>query len=163
MNNFYIYPLKPDEIYHFGVSKRNGAKVGSGRYPLGSGDRPYQDLKAEKKRKWENKMTKKLDRLDQKKSNAQSVANKKYQKAVNKENSFFSTKKGINKAYAKADNAQRVVNRLDYKENKYYNKYVKKFERNDITMSAALRKRGMQYYENVVNNSKATYMTRRIG
>lgn len=30
------------EVYHFGVSKRDGAKVGSGRYPLGSGDRPYQ-------------------------------------------------------------------------------------------------------------------------
>lgn len=38
----YIYPKRPDEIYHFGVSKRNGAKVGSGRYPLGSGERPYQ-------------------------------------------------------------------------------------------------------------------------
>lgn len=38
----YTYPKRPDEIYHFGVSKRNGAKVGSGRYRLGSGDRPYQ-------------------------------------------------------------------------------------------------------------------------
>lgn len=29
-----------DELYHFGRSKRDGAKVGSGRYPLGSGERP---------------------------------------------------------------------------------------------------------------------------
>ena len=28
------------ELYHFGISKRNGAKIGSGRYPLGSGERP---------------------------------------------------------------------------------------------------------------------------
>lgn len=39
----YVYPFNSDEIYHFGVSKRNGAKIGSGRYPLGSGKRPYQD------------------------------------------------------------------------------------------------------------------------
>lgn len=54
----YIYPPKLTEIYHFGVSKRNGAKVGSGRYPLGSGKRPYQDSDshAVKVAKVENKM-----------------------------------------------------------------------------------------------------------
>ena len=30
------------ELYHYGVSKKDGAKVGSGRYPLGSGEDPYQ-------------------------------------------------------------------------------------------------------------------------
>lgn len=29
-------------ILHEGVSKRDGARIGSGRYPLGSGNRPYQ-------------------------------------------------------------------------------------------------------------------------
>ena len=29
-------------LAHAGRSKRDGAKIGSGRYPLGSGDRPYQ-------------------------------------------------------------------------------------------------------------------------
>lgn len=57
----YIYPPKPDEIYHFGVSKRNGAKIGSGRYPLGSGKRPYQDSDshAVKVAKIQNKMANK--------------------------------------------------------------------------------------------------------
>ena len=32
----YIPHTKPDEIYHFGIKER------SGRYPWGSGDRPYQ-------------------------------------------------------------------------------------------------------------------------
>lgn len=35
----YIYPLKPEEIYHFGTKEH------SGRYPWGSGDRPYQSEK----------------------------------------------------------------------------------------------------------------------
>ena len=29
-----------NELWHFGRSKRNGAKIGSGRYPLGSGENP---------------------------------------------------------------------------------------------------------------------------
>ena len=31
-----------DELYHSGRSKRDGAPVGSGRYPLGSGEDPFQ-------------------------------------------------------------------------------------------------------------------------
>ena len=31
-----------DILEHYGVSKTDGAKVGSGRYPLGSGETPYQ-------------------------------------------------------------------------------------------------------------------------
>lgn len=39
------YIPKDDELRHEGVSKKDGAKVGSGRYPLGSGENPYQHLK----------------------------------------------------------------------------------------------------------------------
>lgn len=35
----YQRPIRSDEIYHYGIKRR------SGRYPYGSGDRPYQDLK----------------------------------------------------------------------------------------------------------------------
>lgn len=40
----YSSPIKPNELYHYGIKRR------SGRYPWGSGDRPYQSL--------ENTMTK---------------------------------------------------------------------------------------------------------
>ena len=35
MNDFRQY--SKDYLAHYGVSKRNGAKIGSGRHPLGSG------------------------------------------------------------------------------------------------------------------------------
>lgn len=38
----YIYPLKSDEIYHYGTKEH------SGRYPWGSGDRPKQRLESGK-------------------------------------------------------------------------------------------------------------------
>lgn len=39
-----------DWLAHAGRSKRDGAPVGSGRYPLGSGDNPYQDYRDFKNR-----------------------------------------------------------------------------------------------------------------
>lgn len=39
-----------DYLAHEGRSKRDGAPIGSGRYPLGSGDNPYQDYKDFKSR-----------------------------------------------------------------------------------------------------------------
>lgn len=37
--------IKHSELYHYGVSKRNGAPgPGSGRYPLGSGKEPFQGI-----------------------------------------------------------------------------------------------------------------------
>lgn len=39
----YTYPTKPNEIYHYGIKRR------SGRYPWGSGDRPYQSEEISKK------------------------------------------------------------------------------------------------------------------
>lgn len=59
-----------DYIAHYGRSKRNGAEVGSGRYPLGSGDRPFQMIKnaidRHKARKEQDKIEKEEKRkLDQ--------------------------------------------------------------------------------------------------
>lgn len=39
-----------DWLEHVGVSKRDGAEIGSGRYPLGSGENPYQDYRDFKNR-----------------------------------------------------------------------------------------------------------------
>lgn len=37
-----MYYIDDSFLYHEGVSKRDGAEIGSGRYPLGSGENPYQ-------------------------------------------------------------------------------------------------------------------------
>lgn len=55
----YTYPIKPNEIYHYGIKRR------SGRYPWGSGDRPYQSedveiLKEQKKREFRSAKTEEI-------------------------------------------------------------------------------------------------------
>lgn len=41
----YTYPQRSNEIYHFGIKGR------SGRYPYGSGERPYQDREQARRQK----------------------------------------------------------------------------------------------------------------
>lgn len=38
MNKFYVFPQSPNDIYHYGIKRK------SGRYPFGSGERPYQSV-----------------------------------------------------------------------------------------------------------------------
>ena len=42
MDEVYIYD---DSLYHFGRSKKDGALIGSGRYPLGSGRKAKKEMK----------------------------------------------------------------------------------------------------------------------
>lgn len=155
------------EIYHYGT------KHHSGRYPYGSGDRPYQDKEARKfekrdarKNRLEKKLTKKFDKRDRKISKNQERANKFYEKGVKKENSFFSKQKSIDKAYEKANKAQRLVNKYEYSTKKTYEKYLKKIERMNIgDINPDLKRRGDDYIRRVAENSKGQYqafLSRRI-
>lgn len=102
-------------------------------------------------------MEKKFTKADKKISSKQKVANKQFEKATKKANSIFATKRGEKRAFDKAVRSQMKVNRQDYKMSKLFQKYQKQFEKWDVTMSDELRKKGLGYYTNVVNNSKQAY------
>lgn len=150
MNTFYKYPIKPNEIYHYGMPER------SGRYAWGSGDRPYQRLE-KKASRMESRLRKRFDKFDKKIGKQQAVANKKFDKAVRKSNGMFASKKASKKAYDKAAEAQRKVNKYEYKTSKMYEKYSKTFAKLDIKMDSDLKAKGADYYNRTVNNSKLAY------
>lgn len=159
MSRFYIRPIKPDEIFHYGMPER------SGRYAWGSGDRPYQRLEGKASR-MEKRLKRRFEKADKRTSSAQKVANKKYEQAIRKSNSFFATKRSQQRAFDKATAAQRKVNREEYNMSKYYQKYQRTFDKLDIKMDIALKKKGLDYYNRVVNNSKLTYqaaLSRKVG
>lgn len=56
--------ISDKELYHFGRSKRDGAKVGSGRYPLGSGEAGLSRHQQKKNYKHIKKQLKKTGKLD---------------------------------------------------------------------------------------------------
>lgn len=159
MSAYYVFPRKPDEIYHYGMPER------SGRYAWGSGDRPYQRLEG-RVRKVEKKLTKRFNKADQKIKTKQDKANKKYEEAIRKSNSLFYSKKSEQRAFEKAMNAQRKANRQEYKAAKAYLKSEKLFNKLGVTMTEDLQKRGRQYYDRVIESSKQTYLIalgRRVG
>ena len=57
--------LQEKGLYHIGRSKRDGAPHGSGRYPLGSGDRPYQYKEEAKAEKYRAKQIRKVEKYRQ--------------------------------------------------------------------------------------------------
>lgn len=146
----YIYPIRPDEIYHYGMPER------SGRYAWGSGDRPYQRLE-KKVSRMENRLTKRFNRADSRIDKKQNVANKKYEQAIRKSNSLLATKKSEEKAFDKATRAQRVVNKEIYSMSRLYEKYSKAFDKLDVVMDPELQKKGLEYYNTLVENSKMQY------
>lgn len=148
----YVYPIRPDEIFHYGMPER------SGRYSWGSGDRPYQRLE-KKVSRMESKITKRFNKADARIDKKQRLANKKYEQAIRKSNSWLATKKSEEKAFDKATRAQRIVNKEIYNMSRLYEKYSKAFAKLDVVMDAELQKKGLEYYNTLVENSKMQYQT----
>lgn len=95
------YPFfSEDYLAHYGRSKLNGAKVGSGRYRLGSGEDPYQDYGG---RKNSGGITSKIAEAKQRhaeKKQAKAEA-KEAQKAIDKEEIIKSGNTELVKQHAK--------------------------------------------------------------
>ena len=84
--------IKHSELYHYGVSARNGAPgPGSGRYPLGSGSEPFQGMNLSEKEK--KKISKQYEKKTMKASNVYSKnIQKLYNEARNKAAEYMNNK-----------------------------------------------------------------------
>lgn len=147
----YIYPIKPDEIYHYGMPER------SGRYAWGSGDRPYQRLEGKVSR-MENRLKKKFSKTDLRTSKLQENINKKMDKANAQRNSIFKSRRtkaerSFNEAYSLEEKKQRA----EYKMSKTYEKYFDKFSKFNVQMDSDLQTKGLEYYNRVVANTETQY------
>lgn len=150
----YNYPV---ELYHFGIPHR------SGRYPWGSGARPFQseEGKAQRRKKRQERLIrrteKKFSKFESKISDRQRTADKEFNKAEKKSVSRFASQKGIDKAMGSAIEAQRMVHNMEYKGGQYYKKQMKKFDKMGITMNPELQQIGERYLSNIDANSKQVY------
>lgn len=143
-------------LAHYGIKRR------SGRYPFGSGERPYQSIKQRrtpeaKAERINRRAEKKMSKIDYKTTKKQGRANKYFAKAQRKQVSPFATQRGVNKAANRAVDAQRKVNRLEYKGQKYYKKVVSKLNKIDREISPEVERLGQKYVKSVMDNSKLIY------
>lgn len=168
-----------DYISHIGRSKQDGAPVGSGRYPLGSGKDPYQHVDKKELRnakrelkglayatydqaKWtdafyrENqRATKKYNRLNKKDPNSDKTRYQKERMDLSKK--YYDAYKSINEIQTELySNA--------------YKKYAKKYGSENIkSLNPKVTKSGAQYLANSIgykagafNNGNAVYDVTRI-
>lgn len=152
-----------EELYHFGIPRR------SGRYPWGSGDRPFQSSggkssKTERKKqrvaKGYAKSTRKLEKIDAKRQRQQEKANKSYTKAEKKYYSKLSSQKSTDKAYSRAESQQYKANRLAKKGEDWYKKMKKKYSNQGINIDPKTKALGEKYIELVAANTKMYYASR---
>ncbi len=155
-------------LIHYGKKRR------SGRYPWGSGKRPFQSAKESLARRRtpeartsriNKRASKKMSKIETRRLSRQKEADKYFQKAQKKSTSFFSSQSGVNKDLNRASNIQRDVNKLEYKGKKYYQKTLKKLDKlgklSDIDPD--LKKLGDGYIKRVELNSKSIYNNLIIG
>lgn len=152
-----MYNYNYQELFHYGMPKR------SGRYPWGSGNRPFQSEESKLARnssraeRIEKRTKKKFSRLENRIEKRQKKADKEFNKAEKKSVSYFATKRGIDRAMNDAIIAQRRVHNLEYKGGQYYKKQKAKLDKMNMSMNSDLQKKGEQYLANISENTKSIY------
>lgn len=167
MYNYYYGIPDGYSIYQTGVKER------SGRYPWGSGDRPYQRLEKRKARierrtaRITKGITRKLDRADDRTKDLQKSINKKFAESARKQNSRFAfIRKSGERAFNVGYKTQEKRERIEYRTSKSFERYTRRIERMDQTMDSVLKSRGVDYYNRVTTNNNARFtaaMARKLG
>lgn len=152
MNSFILYQPSSD-IYHYGIPRR------SGRYPWGSGSRPFQSSEGKEsvRNRKKARAERKLTRLSEKVQARQRKATQAYTKAEKKAGSFFSTRAGTKRAYESATDKQRKVNRLEARGKNYYEKQVEKLANLDVELSQEAQAIGERFIQDVLANNRTLY------
>ena len=149
--NMYRYPPRSNEIYHYGIQGR------SGRYPWGSGQRPYQRLES-KQARMENRLKKTFVKTDKRTANLQTKVNRAFNKANMQRNSIFpSVRRRSESTFDEAYRLDEKRQRLEYRASKKYERTLKKLEKFDLEMDSDLKKAGLDYYNKVIANSDSQY------
>lgn len=169
MDSVNLYRIRySDELYHHGIL---GMKWGIRRfqpYPkdhkggkeVGQATKVQQrDKRAEKASKLTARTTKKFEKLDRNIESGKKTVDKYYAKAEKKSYSRFSTQRGIEKAFNRATQAQKIVNRYEYKGSQYFQKKQRQFEKLNMSINTDLQRRGEEYLAAVRQNSAEIYRT----
>lgn len=149
MNRYILYASSSD-LYHYGIQRK------SGRYPWGSGGRPFQSLEEKGKRR-KARAEQKLAKISSKVQARQNKATQAYSRAEKKAGSFLSTRAGTRRAYESAADQQRKVNRLEVRGKKYYEKQVEKLAKLDIALSQEAQEIGERFIQDVLANNRTLY------
>lgn len=148
---YYVYSL-PNELYHYGIPRK------SGRYPWGSGDRPYQSLEVNPGLKKMARASKKIQRISRKVEARRARNNKLYAKVEKLSRSSKEEKQEIAKEkLSKANDRQKKINALENRGKNYYLKMQRKLEKYDLEFDPEIAALGDKFIENMDLNYRLMY------
>lgn len=129
---------------------------GSGRYPAGSGERPWQHRSG---MRIQRRSLKKLTKFERKAQRVQADIDKRFNKYERKNMSRWSSEKGIAKAKGKVVQSQRALNRIEVKGSRYYQRALKKLERRDMSMETEAARIGEEFLRRTREKSRFMYLS----
>lgn len=162
--SYFVISKSDADIVHFGIKRR------SGRYPWGSGERPYQSeggsksatgssdgiISAIRKKRVASGQVK-LSKLKTKYDKQSESAAKSYEKAEKKSYGFFSNQEKAREYMIRASNAKYKANKTAYKAKKIYQRIMKQADKEGLTLSEDSAKIGQMFLDAIARNSDIMY------
>lgn len=160
--SYFVISKSEYDIVHFGIKRR------SGRYPWGSGERPYQSEgggssgssdgigSAIRKRRIASGEVK-LTKLKKKYEKQSAAAAKSYAKAEKKSYGFFANQDRAKEYMIRASNAKYKANKTAYKAKKIYQRIMRQAEKEGLTLSKDSAKIGQMFLDAIARNSDIMY------
>lgn len=106
----------------------------------------------------EKRLGKKFSKANAKTGTLQNKANRYFNKANIQRNSRLrSARKRADETFNRGFKQEERKQRIEYRMSKRYERYQKKFEKLNITMSDELKTQGLDYYNRVLANTSSSY------
>lgn len=109
------------------------------------------------------KATRKLQKINAHYEWRQARADRKFDKAERKSNSFLASERSARKAFRKASKEQFKANKIAARGKKWYERMVKEYKKAGITMSKENQEIGKELVRQVRANSRAMYAATYVG
>lgn len=160
--SYFVISKSDADVLHFGIKRR------SGRYPWGSGERPYQGETGRKsdssdsigsvirKRRIASGEVK-LTKLKKKYEKQSAAAAKIYAKAERKSYGLLANPDKAKEYMVRASNVKYKANKTAYKAKKIYQRIMRQAEKEGLTLSKDSAKIGQMFLDAIAHNSDIMY------
>lgn len=163
--SYFVISKSDVDIVHFGIKRR------SGRYPWGSGKRPFQDQEGSSSKRFSEDFvtsfrrkritagTKKIEKLKKKYDKQSAKVAKKYHKAEKKTYGLFATPRSATRAMDEARRAKYKSNKTANRIRRIYERMTKRAEKSGLKISKETTAIGKTFIDMIMAENSNMYLS----